>query len=175
MRWTCVHGREGTASSYLGWSDLIAIVHRHQVILTHGVGHMEENTGDEGGTVEQISVEAVVLCQSLLVVGTTGSLPLGPHSLQWDARCKGTMLEMDAPRAATPGPPSLGGLTCAEAGGPFLFHVGPQLPEDPFALQQLLGPTDLRWRQPNVNLGFWGGKMCCRKQDQVLEKTLVCT
>lgn len=59
--------------------------------------------------------------------------------------------------------PPLGGLTCAEAGGPFLFHIGPQLPEDPFPLQQLLGPTDLRWRQPNVNLGIWGGRMCCQK------------
>lgn len=47
-----------------------------------------------------------------------------------------------------------------EAGGSLLFYIGPQLPEDLFSLQQLLGPTDLRWRQPNVNLvsGIWKGR-----------------
>lgn len=86
----CTAGR-GTASSYLGWSDLIAMVHRHQVIFTHGIGHLQGNARHEGGTVKQVSVEAVILRQSLLVVGATGPLPLSPHSLQWDARWEGIM------------------------------------------------------------------------------------
>lgn len=107
----CLHmaGR-GTASSYLGWSDLIAVVHRHQVIFAHGIGHVQGNAGHEGGTVEQVSVEAVVFCQSLLVVGATGPLPLSPHSLQWDARWEGIMpAGMHSGGRDTPGPSPLGG------------------------------------------------------------------
>lgn len=76
-----------------------------------------------------------------------------------------------------PGPSALGGLTCAEAGRPLLLHTGPQLPEDPFPLQQLLGPADLGRGQPNVNLlfGIWGGKMCWRMWDQVLVRPPVPT
>ena len=85
-----VHTGQGgaRASSYLCWSDLVAMIHRHQVVLTYGVGHMQGDSGHEGGTVEQVSIEAAVLGQTLLVVGATGPLPLGPHGLQWDAGWK---------------------------------------------------------------------------------------
>lgn len=82
-----IHAVRGGAqvSSYLRWSDLIAVVHGHQVIVTHSIGHMQGDSGHEGGTMEQVSIEATVLSQALLVVGATGLLPLGPHSLQRDA------------------------------------------------------------------------------------------
>lgn len=155
-------GQEGApASSYLCRRDLIAVVHRHHVILTHGVGHVQGDSGHEGGTVEQVSVEAIVLRQALLVVGPAGPLPLGPHSLQRNAHWEGIMPAGSRVGAGAHRGPSLGGLTCAVAGGPLLLHVGLQLPENLFPLQQLLGPTDLGWRQPNVNLAFgiWGGEM----------------
>lgn len=71
-------------SGYLGWSHLIATVHGHQVVLTHSVGHVQGDSGHKGGTMEQVSVEAVILSQTLLVVGATGPLPLGPHGIQRD-------------------------------------------------------------------------------------------
>jgi hypothetical protein len=61
------------------------MVHRHQVVLTHSVSHMQGDPGHKCGTVEQVSIEAIVLSQTLLVVGAAGPLPLSPHSLQWDA------------------------------------------------------------------------------------------
>lgn len=72
-------------SSYLRWRDLIAEVHRHQVIFTHSIGHVQGDSGHKGGATEQVSVEATVFSQTLLVVGATGLLPLSPHSLQRDA------------------------------------------------------------------------------------------
>lgn len=36
----CTWQGEARASSYLSWSNLVALVHRHQVVLTHGVRHM---------------------------------------------------------------------------------------------------------------------------------------
>lgn len=78
--------RGAHVSSYLRGSNLVAVVYRHQVVLPHSVGHMQGDAGYEGGTVEQVSIEATVLGQPLLVVRATGLLPLGPHSLQWDVR-----------------------------------------------------------------------------------------
>ena len=103
-------GRGGArASSYLSWSDLIAVVHRHQVVLAYSVGHMQGDSGHEGGPVEQVSIEAVVFGQTLLVVGATGPLPLSPHCLQRDACWEGMMPAgmqgqgRDTPRTLSPG------------------------------------------------------------------------
>ena len=87
LRWAvCPHGAgRGTSKQYLCWSNLVAVVYRHQVVLPHGIGHVQGDAGYEGGTMEQVSIEAVVLSQTLLMIGATGPLPLGPHRLQWDA------------------------------------------------------------------------------------------
>lgn len=103
-------GQEGAqASSYLSWSDFIAIVNRYQVVLAYGIGHMQGDSGHEGGPKEEVPIEAIVFGQTLLVVGATGSLPLSPHGLQGDACWKGMMLlGMQGGDRDTPRTPSLG-------------------------------------------------------------------
>lgn len=73
---------KGQSSTYLGGSHFIAIVHRHQVHLIHSIGHAQGNPGHESGTMEQVSVQAAILSQSLLVVGATGPFPFLTHSLK---------------------------------------------------------------------------------------------
>lgn len=95
-------------SGYLGWSHLIATVHRYQVVLTHSVGHMQGNSGHKGGTMEQVSVEAIIFSQTLLMVGATGSLPLGPHGIQWDTGWTGIRTVGIQGGRDTPCTPTLG-------------------------------------------------------------------
>lgn len=107
---TPVHTGQGgaQANSYLSWSDFIAIVHRYQVVLAYGIGHMQGDSGHEGGPMEEVPIEAIVFGQTLLVVGATGSLPLGSHGLQGDARWKGMMpVGMRSGGRDTPRTPSL--------------------------------------------------------------------
>lgn len=113
---------------------------------------------------EQVSVEAIVFSQALLMVGATGLLPLSLHSLQGDACWEGIIsLGIRVGARTNLGLSPLGRLTCSEAGSPLLFHIGPQLPEEQLPLQQLLGPADSGWGQPNVNLvfGILGRKALC--------------
>lgn len=106
--WWDVSAHTG-ASSYLSWSDFIAIVNRYQVVLAYGIGHMQGDSGHEGGPVEEVPIEAIVFGQTLLVVGATGSLPLGPHGLHGNACWKGMMLVgMQGGGRDTPRTPSLG-------------------------------------------------------------------
>lgn len=84
----CVHVHtepRGDGKHYLCWSHFIAMIHRDQVLFSHSISHVKGDPGHKSGTVEQVSVEAIILRQTLLVVGTTGPLPLGPHCFQWDA------------------------------------------------------------------------------------------
>lgn len=75
---------KGDGKHYLCWSHFIAMIHRDQVLFSHSISHVKGDPGHKSGTVEQVSVEAIILRQTLLVVGTTGPLPLGPHCVQWD-------------------------------------------------------------------------------------------
>lgn len=87
-RCVCVHVHtepRGDGKHYLCWSHFIAMIHRDQVLFSHSISHVKGDPGHKSGTVEQVSVEAIILRQTLLVVGTTGPLPLGPHCFQWDA------------------------------------------------------------------------------------------
>lgn len=102
---------------------------------------------------EQVSVEAVVLSQALLVVGPACPLPLCPDCFQWDAGWGGIEQFGYSGGGCTWDPSSVR-LTCSEACGPFLFHIGSKLLEKAFPLQLLLGPIDSGWGQPDVNFVF---------------------
>lgn len=129
------------------------MVHWDEVLFSHGVSHVQGDPGDKSSIVEQVSVEATILSQTLLVVGAACLLPLCPHCFQWDAGWGGTGWFGYSGGGYTWGPSS-GRLTCAESGSPFFFLIGSKLLDKVFPLQELLGPTDSGSGQPNVNSVF---------------------
>lgn len=166
----CVHtGQgEGRIAWYLSWSHFIAMVHRHQVLLTHNIGHMQGNPGHESGTVEQVSVEAVILSQALLVVGAAGPLPLGSHSLQGDAGWEGVRpVGMQCGVRDPPGPFPYEGSPVRRRAARSSSTLARSSRRTCFLSRNCWVRQTLGGGSPMSILSLGSREECCRKQDYI--------